>query len=793
MNDKQTLLVRKSRLALSLVLAISASLAATANAEMVLEEILVTAQKRLENLQDVPVTVSLMDGEKLAEAGIGSLEELTAYMPNFYQTKTPTANIIYIRGIGSGPNGGFEQSVAMFVDGIYWGRARQTVVPLMDMQRIEILKGPQSILFGKNAVAGAVNMVTNVPTDTFEGQVSALLGEDGEQQFNAVFSGPLSDTVQARIALHDREIEGWIYNAYFDDDWPVVDEQSVRLSLDWQASDTLELLLKVERSEQSTGGTTPEVVKLPSHASHLDTSDGTLNYRSNIGNVAPLNTRNSTDTDIDNVALNIKWELGNHLLTSVTGYSGYEYDGNGDLDFTAANVIGVHSAEDYDQISQEIRFESVGNETFNYILGGYYQEAELEIYSVPGFQISTLPVETFGLLDGDRITDYQQDTDTMAVFAQVTWSITDDWRLTLGARYTDEEKTLQREVKIQQFDGHILDDSDPADGLALFLWEDRLKTVPYTVKRKRDESKTTPLITLQHDLNDDVMLYGTWTLGYKGGGYDALYSNGKFVQDSNQYVDGNSDLLEFEDEQATNIEVGAKMRLLDGRAELNIAYFRTEFEDLQVSIFDGAAGFNVGNAAEATSQGLELDGRFLATENIVLTGSVSYLDFEYDSYTNGQCTVDQIILLETGSESNCSYNTDDLPVRDLTGQTNNYSPEWSASVSAQYTAAITDGLELQTTVDLNYRDEYYLSSDLDNNLLADATTVINARVALLTTNESWQVALIGKNLTDEETVSTGEDVPFSASTTFYPTAVDGGYYNYVNRPRSVAVEVKYRF
>jgi outer membrane receptor protein involved in Fe transport len=289
-------------------------------------------------------------------------------------------------------------------------------------------------------------MITITPTETFEGQVSALLGEDGEQQLNAVFSGPLSDTVQARLALHNREIDGWIHNTFDGKDMPIVDEQSLRLSLAWQVSDTLDVLLKAERSEKSVDGATPEVVKLPSHPSHLDTSDGTLNYRANIGNVAPLGTSNIADTDIDNIALNVKWDLGDHLLTSVTGYSGYKYDGNGDLDFTAVNVIYVRSQEDYSQISQEIRFESIGNETFNYTLGGYYQEAEIETYSVPGFQISTLRPEAGDFLNGDRITDAQQDTDTLAVFAQGTWNISDDWRLTLGARYTEEEKTLDREV-----------------------------------------------------------------------------------------------------------------------------------------------------------------------------------------------------------------------------------------------------------------------------------------------------------------------------------------------------------
>lgn len=794
MNEKQSRLIKKSVLAFAIGSAISLNLIPAASAaNLVLEEIMVTAQKRVENLQDVPVTVSLMDGQKLDQAGIDSLEELTAYMPNFYQTKTPTANIIYIRGIGSGPNGGFEQSVAMFVDGIYWGRARQTVVPLMDMQRIEILKGPQSILFGKNAVAGAVNMVTNAPTDTFEGQLGALIGEDGEQQFNAVFSGPLSDTVQARLALHDREIEGWIHNAYFDNDMPVIDETAARLSVAWQPTDQLNVLLKAETSKQSSGGATPEVVKLPSHASHLDTSDAQLNYRANIGNVAPLNTRNVTDTDIDNFALNIKWDLGNHLLTSVTGYSGYTYDGNGDLDFTAANVIGVHSDEDFDQISQEIRFESLGNDTFNYIVGGYYQDADLSTNSVPAFQISTLVPSAGDLLNGDRISTVQQDTKTMAIFAQGTWNLAEDWRLTVGARYTDEEKTLQREVLIQQFDGHILDGSGPLDTVALSLWESRLNTVPYSVTRERDESKTTPLITLQHDLTEDVMLYGTWTQGYKGGGFDSVYSNGKFVQGSNTYIAGNTDLLEFEDEQATNVEFGAKMRLLDGAAEMNVAYFRTEYEDLQVSIFDGGAGFNVGNAAEATSQGIEVDGRFIASESLVFGGSLAYLDFEYDAYPNGQCTVSQVNSLANGTGGPCFYNTDNLPVRDLTGETTNYSPEWSASLSAQHTATISDSLELTSTIDVNYRDEYFLSSDLDENLLVDATTTINARVSVMTTDESWEIALIGKNLTDEETVSTGEDVPFSSTLSIYPTAVDGGYYKYVNRPRSFALEGKYRF
>ena len=297
----------------------------------------------------------------------------------------------------------------------------------------------------------------------------------------------------------------------------------------------------------------------------------------------------------------------------------------------------------------------------------------------------------------------------------------------------------------------------------------------------RDAENFAPLVTFEHDVNDDMMAYVTWTKGFKSGGYD-VRSNAppRVVNISNPFssaldVAVPAGTFEYDEEEAESIELGFKTTLADGAAELNVAYFYTQYDDLQVSIYDGVLGFNVGNAAQAVSQGLEIDGRWRATEALTLSGSIAFLDFEFENYLNGQCTQLERI---TTDQTECDFD----------GKTNQYVADWSGNLSAEYVTYVSDNLELRTSVDLVFTDDYNPSQNVDPNIEQDGYEKINARVALVSTEGDWEVALIGKNLTDEETYSYANDTPLSANLT-----QSVGYYTLVDPGRTVALQGTYRF
>ncbi|MEH6581568.1 MAG: TonB-dependent receptor [Halioglobus sp.] len=773
-------------------LAVSISLYASLGAQSVLaqsglalEEVVVTAQKRTESLQDVPIAVSVLSGDKLNSADLKNLQEMSQYVPNFYQVATPTSNVVYIRGIGSAPNAGFEQSVGTFFDGIYLGRARQTLAPMFDLSRVEVLKGPQSILFGKNTSAGAVSISSNRPDFESSARVSGLLGSENEHQLQGYVNGVLGDSVAARLSLYGADQDGWVENEYDGEDGPATTDYAARLGLVFEPTDNLSIFFKAQRSDREQDGAAYEIYQKSQTIDpltgtlvppHLTDIDARQNFKTNYGNSAPLgNNTTASEITIDNAMLQMDFAFGEHTLTSITGYSAYEFDSNADLDFTDSNLINsTGGQEDFVQWSQELRLVSPADSRFDYITGIYLQTANVDIAQPIGFQFSTLSPLAGALgADGFRHADYDQTADTASAFFQGNFSFNNDWRLKFGLRYSYEKKELDREVRITDFD------QGPMNPVALSLiWQDRLNAVPYEVSPDRSEDDWSPMVALEWNANDDIMTYVSASKGFKGGGYDSTHSNGNDLG-----------TLEFDPESAISYEIGSKMTLMGGRGNLNIAIFYTQFEDLQVSVFDGVAGFNVSNAAEATTQGVELDTRWLLSEALVVSGSLAWLDYQYDDYDGAPCNNPQLAqwIVDTGHSAGC--------VNDLSGETVNYAPKWTAALSGTYTAHLGDSLDMLFTLDANFRDDYFLAADLDPSTVQDAYWKINARIALTPPDGRWEVALIGKNLTDETTYSTGTSVPFGSSNspTWNIPDFEGTYYGVVDRPRSVALQLSYNF
>ncbi|WP_372778634.1 TonB-dependent receptor [Litorivivens sp.] len=805
----------------------------------VLEEVIVTAQLREQSLQDVPVSVSAISGEKLLSAGLNKIEDLQAYIPNLTMTENGIGTSIYIRGIGSGINQGFEQSVGMYVDGIYYGRAQLARAPFLDLERVEVLRGPQNILYGKNSIAGAISIVTSRPSEEFEGAVSATYEPRFEEEvLDLILSGPISDTLGYRFSARLRNYGGFMENLTLDRDEPAFDEATYRLKLRWDASDAVTVSVKGELGSFDVTGRQAEIINdSPSVSTNplfagrthgqilnetrdptglvldIDSDSSVLNNfqdfkRSSNGDFSLNNTENLT--------INADWIRGDHTFTSITGYMAYDYDDLCDCDFTGAEGFKVSLVEDYQQISQELRWISPAGENFEFIGGFYYQKSELEFFDsiiVDSDLIVQLlnaadateggargdndpnplggsPEEIAGIGDaGNAIANltsprtFTSDSELYSVFLQSTWNATDTIRVTLGGRYSMESKEGSRHFEFGDLNYNVRPFSETDTVAAVSFAAER-----HNLKGSRDESQFSPLLNLQWDATDDMMIYTTLSRGYKSGGFDARSNASPSAEPvplppgaapNPARPEGRPVLIgtfEYEEEEATSLEIGFKSTLLDGAAELNAALFRTEFDNLQVSIFDGTLGFNVGNAASATTQGLELDGRIQLSEYLMLAGALAFLDFEFDDFQNGQCLAGQEPTAPDGI--NCDY----------TGKTNQYVADFAGNLVLTYIRPISPEVGIGLSLDAIFTDDYNPAQNLDPAVQQDGYVKFNGRAGIAALDRTWELALVGKNLTDEVIVMYASDTP-----TAFTIFGNKGHYGFLEAPRSVALQFSYRW
>lgn len=839
---------------------------AQAHAAGVLEEVIVTATLRAESLQDVPVSVNAVSGEKMMEAGISKVEDLQAYVPNLTMSETGIGTNIYIRGIGSGINPGFEQSVGMYFDGVSYGRAQLSRAPFLDLARVEVLRGPQNILFGKNSIAGALSLISARPGQEFEGLVSGTYEvETNEQVVDVVLSGAMTDTIGARLAIRKRQIDGHLENLTLNRDEPERDEQTVRLMLEWDATADLTAALKIEFGQFDVNGRQIEIINDNPSTSTTSAFTGrtygeildrtTIAYgpitlvdvdsdSSVLNNYQDFKRSSNGDysyNDTHNVTLNVDYVWGEHTFTFITGILGYETSELCDCDFTGASVFSVAAEEEYSQFSQEIRWVSPVGETFEFIAGAFFQHSELDFFdsirvesdilpqllnaadiqeagargerptggdveggpldNVTAAAVAGTPLEAalaplfgLGLLElgglgdaGDEILNlgtpryFESTTDLISGFVQATWNISDLTRATLGLRYSYEEKEGKRRLDFSD----ITTGEIRAEGEIDTVVAKNFSAERHDLSGSRSSGNLAPSLNIQHDWSDDVMLYATASIGYKSGGYDARSNASPEANEIRplQNLDEPTPIIlvgsfEYDEEQATSFEAGAKTTLLDGGAELNIAAFYTQYDDLQVSIFDGTLGFNVGNAGAATTMGIELDGRMALSENLMMTGALAFLDFEFTDFANGQCYQGQTV----------DYEVDGNPYCDYKGKTNQYVADYSGNMTFVYTTMVSKDLEFRGGADFVFTGDFNSSQNLDPSQEQDAYIKTNLRFSLADVTAGWEAALLVKNATDETTVSYSNDTPLANS--IFGAA---GHYGFIDAPRTIALQATYRW
>ncbi|KTE37398.1 TonB-dependent receptor [Sphingopyxis sp. HIX] len=729
-----------------------------------LEEIIVTAQKRAEGLSDVPISISAVSGKQIENYGQTNLEQISSAVPNLKITQTAIANRIAIRGIASGDNKGFEQSVAMFVDGVYYGRDQLSRLPLIDMERVEVLRGPQPTLFGKNAIAGAVNITTRSPTDEFEGSLSGLYEFNHKEfQLNGVLSGPLADGVEARVVGYYRSMDGYFYNTKLDRNEPNVDEKYVRGKVEFDQGGPLAVELKLEYADFEAKGQPRDVFGAVGNYNTVFQGpffvDTTPDYvRADNG----YQSRNK----VFGATLNADLELGDHTLTSISSLLDYKTREIVDVDFSGISFLdGTNLREDYRQFSQELRFASPGGETFDYIGGVYYQNAKLDVQDFTLFNPTFLalgpPFNALGDTRNDR--DYSQTSDLISVFAQGQLSLSDRFRITAGARFNHEKKKGSRTLAIVQ---GPLSTAPAAVVAAVFR---ALNIEAHSVSGKLSEDSFNPMVNVQYDVTDDLMFYASYAKGTKAGGFD-IRSNS--LPGSTTVAKPGA--FEFQDESADNFEAGLKYKGRD--FAFNISAYRTKYKDLQVNIFDGTLNFNVRNAAAARTQGIEADFRAALTEGLTLSGAIAYLDFEFTNFTDGQC----FYLQTPGANGFCDY----------TGKRNALTPKWSGNLNVDYSTPVTSGMKVAFNFNVDFSSAYIAAANLDPRTRQDSYAKLGARLALAEIDNKWEIALIGRNLTNQRILQTASSMPLATTIT---RNAGNAYNGIVDRPRTIAVQLTGRF
>jgi len=733
-----------------------------------LEEVTVTAQKRVENLQDVPIAITAVSGEAIRSEGISRMEFLAPSIPNFqFAESVSGSDNMFLRGVGSGPNFGFEQAVGQVVDGFFFGRSRFGRASYLDIERVEVLKGPQGALIGKNTSGGVINITTARPTDEFEAWVSGTYEFEADEGYTleGALSGPLTDNFKARLAIRYDNRDGWVDNVISGNVDQRVDDLTARLSLTWDVTDTFDASLIYQTGDFDRQGRTRQMSKCGAVLRAqpffpvlvANGEDCEANYSRNVNP-----THNGTgnfegfDTEFDFAGLTLNWDLGAFTLTSLTGFAQYEVTDEVDIDATFIEFGGFTGVEDYEQWSQELRITSNGDSKVDYIGGVFFQGTEQDVDFIRHFPALPPP-----LMPSSDLIRTHQESDTWSAFGQVTFHINDSWDATIGARYTDEDKdATQFQTPTALYTTIPINLIPPAGPAA----------ARHALSRNRSESNFSPSANVQWRPADNTMLYASARRGFKGGGFDMQLDGNQERAEKN---------FEFEDEDVLAFELGGKFTLADGTVQLNVALFHTEIDNLQVSSLDSeTVTFNVGNAATAISQGIEADLKWAVTDRFMLDMAGAYLDAYYDDFRNAPCNAAQLL---SGTCPNPA-----LQLQDLTDETLQYAPEYSASISAKYIWPLSGSLELVGFAQLIYQDDIFLSLDLDPNATQSSYTKWNARLTLRSMDQNWEVSLIGRNLTDETTLNFANDAlggPFMI----------GSYFAMVDAPRAIALQATLRY
>lgn len=721
-----------------------------------LEEVIVTAQKRAQNLNDVSISVTAATAQDISDMRIETALDIAKLAPNV-DIKSTLAGLnpaITVRGVGLNDfNVNNNPSVGVYVDEVFLTSPAMLSFMMFDVERVEVLKGPQGTLYGRNTNGGAINIVSVKPTSETEGYIRLGAGNYDSREIEAAMGGSLSDTVSGRLSVRLDDRDGqhtWNQgNHTFGD----VDSTAVRGQLAYDNGGDFTANLSISIGDQ-TGTTIPGTAfgtldanfgtctggqimaqQCTDYDGFKRTSSDPYQHDTDAATVALSKT---LDVESSAVVLTANWDLGDMALTSVTGAT--------ELDRVWAEVSVDHTPsitpygtiekdEEISQVSQELRL-SGGDDSFSWMLGAFYSSDEVETDNyIELTEVSAINDPDLGLGGLDLAWGYLQETESMAVYGNTELALGDKLTLVAGLRYSDETREFKNAGTYLAFDDALLD----AD--ATFFGEDFDGVLtPFTSQDDEiSENRVSGKLGLDYRANDDVLIYGSVSTGFKSGGYF-----GDFTFDS-------SELAPFGIEEVTAIEAGFKATMAGGSLQLNGAIFNYDYEGIQTVIATDAGTFPLTNADEATINGAELDLNWAPTESLDMRLAVGLLDHELEDARLGSSMPNAADVQATGL------------------------------VRYRFMASETLQVELQT--DFKYTDEAYREAYNDPMLKTDSYTLWNGRVAISNPSESWVLSLWGNNLTDEIYYPQGFDLQ----------ALNGTYMKFLGAQRTVGVNLHYSF
>ena len=747
-----------------------------------LDEIIVTAQKRAENVQDIPISITAISGDQLANRGLNDFTDIAKSVPNFELSSSNMArNVsVRIRGIGSsGTNPGIESSVGVFLDGVYQPSGAQIFGELTDIQSVEILRGPQGTLYGRNTPMGAINATTRAPQQDFESEIKLGVGNYSERWVNAYVGGGLSDTTAGRLSVWSRDRDGYEHNLHTGTDINGTETSGVRGKLLFQPSDNLDITLIASRSETDSECCVADQIN-PQGPLGIAT-EGFLDAQEAIG--APFvnfddsdHVVNADDTPDDKtkntlVSLQADWSLASgHTVTSITSYQKWENDVEIASDSLPVNVLDVFQDQINETKSQELRIASPTGDRFDYLAGLFLYKQDTtfiengSVDDVTAARVFANPNAPFCLPAdggcttkvGDNINSlFEQTTDSVAVFANGTYHISDRWNVTGGLRWSQDEK---------EFDAIHANDPTNSGVINVFVFKP-VDPDPDT----RKEDKVTWSVNSRYNINDDVMLFGAVSTGFKSGGYN-----------SRRLPEGSS--LEFEDETSISYEMGVKGYFADRTLMVNATAYHTTLEDFQeTALAPTGTGFIVSNAGEQQVKGIEADFRYAPNDNLSIDGSIAHLNAEYSDFVGAQCGLGE--TPDDAATKTC----------DRTGETPSNSPEWAMTLGVQWEQPVMNDLNLRLRADYNWRDEQsILRVTQDSPADIDAYGLLNLRAALGAADGSWEVEAFVKNAADESYFVQAAKQPLGALITAGGFSGAGGLVGWYGAPRTYGLQFTYR-
>ncbi|MEH6610196.1 MAG: TonB-dependent receptor [Halioglobus sp.] len=783
---------RSNRIATAVLLATAMS---SGNALAQIEEVIVTATKRAQTLQEIPIAVSVVSSESIERAGVMDIKDLQTLVPSLRVTQLQSsANTNFIiRGFGNGANNaGIEPSVGVFIDGVYRSRVGSALADLPKVERIEVLRGPQSTLFGKNASAGVINVVTARPDlDAYSGSVGVVVGNYNQQMIKGDVTGPISDTLAFSAFGSMNQRDGYYDNEELGTEQNEMDRWSFRGQLLWAPTDLLELRLIVDAEGLE------EVCCGVANLQDGPTGDA---VRALGGNLVPNDAfayegfydfDPVTEIDTSGVSLELTYDFESVTLTSITAYRTLDQFQIGDVDYTSLRIVNPDQANEsdteIDTFTQEVRLTSASDGNFNWMVGAFYFTEEVDIDGAFGYgadfraYADILSGGGVGFAEGflgfapgtffEEGTGFPSevstlDDDTLSLFAQADYVFADDWTLTLGLNYTESEKDVSVNiVSTDVFSAVVLPDFLGA--LAPLQFLPPFLNYPNSVEDgKSKDDDTTYTMRLAWDLNADMNVYAGVSTGFKASSWNLSRDSRPTSEDipalteAGLLVPNITTGTRFAGpEESTVYEIGLKASY--DTVTFNVAIFAQEIDGFQSNVFTGT-GFNLANAGKQSVEGLEFDLNWYATDDLKVAFAVTYLDPLYDSF-EGAAGIGGTVV-------------------DLSGEVPAGIPEYATNTSATYDFQIGTWADAFVRLEHVYEDEHRVNDNVPEALSTREVNTFNASVGMFF-NNGVELNLFGRNLTDDEYVQS----------TFPSVAQAGSYSGYPNTPRTYGLSLKYVF